>query len=275
RVERDYPGYDEYQYDIAEIGHDPYQLASYLTAVIEDYTPSEAACYVENLFNNQYRLTLTPVTETRYRPIYDEYGEYVGEEPYDYHILRVGLTNRGIDAVVRSMGLYNTELERYEILLQTKGNKSYLFEDSIYANVAEYLEYDIPGEALTDQAFANMIAEAEKYLGMSYVWGGSDPSTGFDCSGFVSYVINNSGNGWNVGRKTANGLKNSCDIIRSEEAKPGDLIFFKGTYGVSGASHVGIYVGNNMMIHCGNPISYAHTDTAYWQEHFYCFGRLP
>ena len=125
---------------------------------------------------------------------------------------------------------------------------------------------------MTDSDFAELIREAEKYLGMAYVWGGSTPQTGFDCSGFVCWVLNQTGT--DVGRTTANGLKSQCDIIRPEEVKPGDLIFFKGTYGVSGASHVGIYVGNNMMIHCGNPISYASISSAYWQEHFYCFGRI-
>ncbi|MCF0127770.1 MAG: C40 family peptidase [Pseudobutyrivibrio sp.] len=309
RIETDYPDYDEYRYELAEIGHDPYQLASYLTAVIEDYTLGEAASYLNTLFEKQYKLTLTPVTEIRYRTVtkwhwvtyyreetrtgyrweggklvpytytvevpYEVYESYQVVESYEYYILKVKLTNTGLDAVIRSSGLTDDQLERYGILLQTKGNKSYLFEDSIYANQSDYLDYDIPGEALTDRAFSNMIREAEKYLGYPYVWGGSSPSTSFDCSGFVSYVINNCGNGWNVGRQTANGLKNTCSIIRPEEAKPGDLIFFQGTYDTAGASHVGIYVGNNMMIHCGNPISYAHTDTSYWQSHFYCYGRLP
>lgn len=294
-IETDYPGYDEYQYDLAEIGHDPYQLASYLTAILEDYTPSEAQSYIEALFANQYTLTITPVTEIRTRTetrtgytwvdtgevdgvptgYWDSY-EYEVEVEYEYYILKVKLVNKGIDAVVRSLGLTADQLNRYEILLETQGNKSYLFEDNIYVNQGDdYLDYDIPGEALTDQQFARMIHEAEKYLGYPYVWGGSSPSTSFDCSGFVSYVINHCGNGWNVGRCTANGLKSKCSIIPASEAKPGDLIFFQGTYNTSGASHVGIYVGNNMMIHCGNPISYAHTDTAYWTQHFYCFGRLP
>ena len=162
------------------------------------------------------------------------------------------------------------------ILLQTKGNKDYLFADDPYVSAgSDYLKYDIPGEALTDQRFANMIREAEKYLGYPYVWGGSSPSTSFDCSGFVCYVIDHCGNGWNVGRTTAEGLRNYCKIIRPSDARPGDLIFFQKTYNTSGASHVGIYVGNGMMIHCGNPISYASVNTSYWQEHFYCYGRIP
>ena len=165
--------------------------------------------------------------------------------------------------------------ERYNILLQTLGNRSYLFEDDIYAgSTGPYTDYDIPGEALTNEKFANMIQEAEKYLGMPYVWGGSSPSTSFDCSGFVCWVINHCGNDWNVGRTTANGLMSYCDIIPASEAQPGDLIFFQGTYDTTGASHVGIYVGNQMMIHCGNPVSYASTDTAYWKSHYYCHGRI-
>ena len=155
-----------------------------------------------------------------------------------------------------------------------RSNKKYLFEDDIYATpTGEYLDYDIPGEALTDARFAAMMREAEKYLGYPYVWGGSNPDTSFDCSGYVSWVVNHSG--WNFGRQTANGLLQKCATIPRSEAKPGDLIFFQGTYNTSGASHVGIYVGNGMMIHCGNPISYASINTTYWQNHFYCFGRLP
>ena len=180
--------------------------------------------------------------------------------------------------MIRSAGLTEDQMERYELLLETLGNRSYLFGDDISSapgGGGEYTDYDIPGEALTDTAFANMIREAEKYLGYPYVWGGASPSTSFDCSGFVSWVINNCGNGWSVGRQTADGLKNLCDIIPPSEAKPGDLIFFQGTYNTSGASHVGIYVGDGMMIHCGDPISYASIETSYWQQHFYCYGRIP
>ena len=293
-IESDYPDYDEYRYNLAEIGHDEYELASYLTVLFEDYTPSEVSSTLQNIFDAQYELTITPITEirtrteTRYRDEtrYREEGgvlvpytvtvAYEVEVEYEYHILQITLTNSGIGAVVAGAGLTEDQMERYQILLSTKGNKAYLFEDSIYANPSDdYLDYDVPGEYFTDIEFGNMIHEAEKYLGYPYVWGGSSPSTSFDCSGFVSYVINNCGNGWNVGRQTANGLKNCCSIIRPEEAKPGDLVFFQGTYNTSGASHVGIYVGDGMMIHCGNPISYASIETSYWQEHFYCFGRLP
>ena len=293
-IESDYPDYDEYRYNLAEIGHDEYELASYLTVLFEDYTPSEVSSTLQNIFDAQYELTITPITEirtrteTRYRDEtrYREEGgvlvpytvtvSYEVEVEYEYHILQITLTNSGIGAVVAGAGLTEDQMERYQILLSTKGNKAYLFEDSIYANPSDdYLDYDVPGEYFTDIEFGNMIHEAEKYLGYPYVWGGSSPSTSFDCSGFVSYVINNCGNGWNVGRQTANGLKNLCTTISSSEAKPGDLVFFQGTYNTSGASHVGIYVGDGMMIHCGNPISYASIETSYWQEHFYCFGRLP
>ena len=293
-IESDYPDYDEYRYNLAEIGHDEYELASYLTVLFEDYTPSEVSSTLQNIFDAQYELTITPITEirtrteTRYRDEtrYREEGgvlvpytvtvAYEVEVEYEYHILQITLTNSGIGAVVAGAGLTEDQMERYQILLSTKGNKAYLFEDSIYANPSDdYLDYDVPGEYFTDIEFGNMIHEAEKYLGYPYVWGGSSPSTSFDCSGFVSYVINNCGNGWNVGRQTANGLKNCCSIIRPEEAKPGDLVFFQGTYNTSGTSHLGIYVGDGMMIHCGNPISYASIETSYWEEHFYCFGRLP
>lgn len=197
---------------------------------------------------------------------------------YEYRILNVTLTNYGLGNVIASSRLTAEQWERYKVLLETLGNRSYLFGEDVSSapgGGGEYTDYDIPGEALTDTAFANMVREAEKYLGYPYVWGGSSPSTSFDCSGFVSWVINNCGNGWSVGRQTANGLKNLCDIIPPSEAKPGDLIFFQGTYNTSGASHVGIYVGNGMMIHCGDPISYASIETNYWQQHFYCFGRIP
>ena len=190
-------------------------------------------------------------------------------------ILTVEVTNHTLNSVVEAWGLSDEQLERYRILVAQRGNRDYLFADNIYANPSEVLHYDIPGEALSDVRFARMITEAEKYLGYPYVWGGASPSTSFDCSGFVSWVINHCGNGWNYGRLTADGLKGICAIIPRSEAKPGDLIFFQGTYNTSGASHVGIYVGNGMMIHCGNPIQYASIDTSYWQQHFYCFGRLP
>ena len=287
RIETDHPGYDEYRYQLDEINHNPYELTAYLTVSFEDYSRAEVQSALQELFQRQYTLTLREEvevrtrTETRTHTSTDpETGETTEEEyevevEYNYYILHVTLTNHSLGSAIEEGGLTADQQERYEILLQTKGNRPYLFGDDIYANSSgEYLDYDIPGEALTDEKFANMIREAEKYLGMPYVWGGSSPATSFDCSGFVCWVINNSGNGWNVGRTTANGLMSSCDIIRASEAQPGDLIFFQGTYDTAGASHVGIYVGNGMMIHCGNPISYASIETNYWQSHFYCYGRI-
>lgn len=292
-IETDYPGYDEYQYNLAEINHNPYQLAALLTVLYEDYTEEEVEDKLQEIFDAQYELTLTPVTETRTRTetrtglrevvgsdgsiTYEEYT-YDVEVEYEWKILKVDLTNETMDSVVRNMGLTEDQMKRYELLLETQGNKPYLFAGDIYATpepAADDDEYEIPAEMLTDQEFANMIREAEKYLDMEYVWGGSSPSTGFDCSGFVSYVINHCGNGWNVGRQTANGLLvNCCTRVSKANARPGDLIFFKGTYNTIGASHVGIYVGNGMMIHCGNPIKYSSIETNYWRNHFYTFGRI-
>ena len=185
------------------------------------------------------------------------------------------LGNTGFDAVARA-NLNEEQMILYNALNTTYGNRNYLWDigNISTGSGSDGMSYEIPPEALQDEEFARMIREAEKYLGYPYVWGGSSPSTSFDCSGFVSWVINNCGNGWSVGRLTANGLMGVCDIIPRSSAKPGDLIFFQGTYDTSGASHVGIYVGNGMMIHCGNPISYASIETSYWQQHFYCFGRI-
>ena len=278
-IERTHSGYDEYRYDLDEINHNPYELAAYLTVKFEDYTRDEVQATLQWLFEQQYELTLTEVVEIRTRTTSStdpETGETTTEEEdYEYYILNVKLRNKGLNSVISNSGLSEDDMERYRILLQTRGNRPDIFGNDIYATPGgEYTDYDIPGEALTATRFANMIREAEKYLGYPYVWGGSSPSTSFDCSGFVSYVINHCGNGWSVGRLTANGLMGVCDIIPKSSAKPGDLIFFQGTYDTSGASHVGIYVGNGMMIHCGNPISYASIESNYWQQHFYCFGRI-
>lgn len=279
QIESTHSGYDEYQYELDEINHNPYELAAYLTVKFEDYTRSEVQDTLQWLFEQQYELTLTEEVEIRTGTTSStdpETGETTTEEyEYEYYILHVKLVNKGLNQVILNSGLSEDEMERYHVLLQTRGNRPELFGDDIYAIPGgEYTDYDIPGEALTDTRFANMIQEAEKYLGYPYVWGGSSPSTSFDCSGFVSWVINHCGNGWNVGRQTANGLMGCCDIIPPDSARPGDLIFFQGTYDTSGASHVGIYVGNGMMIHCGNPISYASVETSYWQQHFYCYGRI-
>ena len=280
-IESTHPGYDEYRYDLAEIGHNPYELASYLTVLFEDYTRAEVQSTLQSPFAQQYTLTLTPEVEVRYRTetrTDSEGNDYDVEVPYNYHILNVKLTNKGLGAVIRDSGLTTEQADRYDVLMTTSGNRSELFGEDVYGvSGGEYTDYDIPGEALTDEKFRRMITEAEKYLGYPYVWGGSSPSTSFDCSGFVSWVINHSGNGWNVGRLGARGLKNICDIIPPDQAKPGDLIFFHHTYDApdpSDATHVGIYVGDGMMIHCGNPISYASTESSYWQSHFLCFGRI-
>lgn len=291
-IETDYPGYDEYRYNLAEINHNPYQLAAILTILHEDYTRSEVQNTLQTLFEAQYELTVTEIVETRTRTeertgtrtVWDpETQTYVEEEytyevevEYEYYILQTTLTNATMDTVIRNMGLTADQMSRYELLLATYGNKKHLFDSDIYSVVdpGAYQDYDVPAEYLTDTQFGNMLREAEKYLGYPYVWGGSSPDTSFDCSGFVSYVINNCGNGWNVGRQTANGLLSKCTRVSATDAKPGDLIFFQGTYDVQGASHVGIYVSDGMMLHCGNPIQYTSINTTYWNEHFYTFGRL-
>lgn len=292
RIETDHPGYDEYRYNLAEIGHNPYELASLLTVEFENYTRSQVQARLQSIFEAQYELKLEEKVEIRtrketrvgyrYNPITGTGHTYTYQVTvqYEYKILNVTLLNRGVDYVARNSGLTDDQLQRYEVTLECRGNRDDLFAGIAFAtpdgagSSGEYQDYDIPGEALTDEKFRKMITEAEKYLGYPYVWGGSSPSTSFDCSGFVSWVINHCGNGWNVGRQTANGLMGKCDIIPKSEAKPGDLIFFQKTYNTSGASHVGIYVGNGMMIHCGNPISYASIETNYWRQHYYCMGRI-
>ena len=292
RIETDHPGYDEYRYNLAEIGHNPYELASLLTVEFENYTRSQVQARLQSIFEAQYELKLVEKVEIRtrketrvgysYNPITGTGHTYTYQVTvqYEYKILNVTLLNRGVDYVARNSGLTDDQLQRYEVTLDCRGNRDDLFAGIAFAtpdgagSSGEYQDYDIPGEALTDEKFRKMITEAEKYLGYPYVWGGSSPSTSFDCSGFVSWVINHCGNGWNVGRQTANGLMGKCDIFPKSEAKPGDLIFFQKTYNTSGASHVGIYVGNGMMIHCGNPISYASIETNYWRQHYYCMGRI-
>ena len=292
RIETDHPGYDEYRYNLAEIGHNPYELASLLTVEFENYTRSQVQARLQSIFEAQYELKLEEKVEIRtrketrvgyrYNPITGTGHTYTYQVTvqYEYKILNVTLLNRGVDYVARNSGLTDDQLQRYEVTLECRGNRDDLFAGIAFAtpdgagSSGEYQDYDIPGEALTDEKFRKMITEAEKYLGYPYVWGGSSPSTSFDCSGFVSWVINHCGNGWNVGRQTANGLMGKCDIIPKSEAKPGDLIFFQKTYNTSGASHVGIYVGNGMMIHCGSPISYASIETNYWRQHYYCMGRI-
>ena len=259
RIESDYPDYDEYNYSMAQVGHNPYELISYLTAVYQDFKFNDIKEALDTLFNSQYHLRITETTEQRT----DGDGN-----TYDYKILNVTLTNDGF-----TQALTADQRELYYIYLESKGNRDYLFADDIYANESDGPGYTIPGEALTDETFRRLITEAEKYLGFPYVWGGSTPATSFDCSGFVCWVFSNSGV-YPLSRTTAQGIYNQCARISPQEAKPGDLIFFKGTYNTSEVSHIGIYVGGGMMIHAGNPIQYTSVNTNYWQSHFFAYGRL-
>ncbi len=281
RIESDYPDYDEYRYTVDEIGHDPFELASYLTAKFGEYTPGKVQAELQDLFRHQYSVTVTETVEVRYRTETDTWTDENGEThtdtykvPYNYYILNVTLKNNSLGTAAVT-NLDPEQLERYVVYQRTKGNRPNLFEGNIYAHPGEYFDYDIPPEALADPDFAALIAEAEKYLGYPYVWGGSKPSTSFDCSGFVCYVLEKSGV-YPMSRTTAQGIFNQTSKIRPAEAKPGDIIFFTGTYGSAGpVSHVGIYVGDNMMLHCASGgVQYARMDTKYWTEHFYAFGRL-
>nr|WP_288825802.1 C40 family peptidase [uncultured Clostridium sp.] len=291
-METTHPGYDEYNYQIDEISHNPYQLISYLTVRYGEFTYDQVDAYLQTLFSEQYTLNVQEVVETRTRTetrtgtrthtdpetglITEEEYEYEVEVEYDYYILNISLVNRGLDMTVRN-NMTSDEASLYALYNTTYGNRDYLFDTSALPtyNGSGGFGYDIPAEALSDERFARMIGEAERYLGYPYVWGGSSPSTSFDCSGFVCWVINNCGNGWNVGRTTAEGLRSCCAYVSPSEARPGDIIFFQGTYNTAGASHVGIYVGNGMMIHCGSPIQYTSIESSYWQSHFMAFGRLP
>ena len=286
--------YDEYHYDLDDIEHDPYVLISAISALHGgEWMIGEVGGTNQMLFDKQYILTETVTTETRYRTetrtgttsyTDPETGETVTEEyeyevqvPYTYYICNVTLENFNLSHVPVYI-MSEEQLSMYATYMATLGNRPDLFPDSQYVGMyidTEYEDYEIPAEALSDPRFAAMMEEAEKYLGYPYVWGGSSPSTSFDCSGFVSWVINNCGEGWSIGRLGAEGLRNTCSYVSPVNARPGDLIFFEGTYDTSGASHVGIYVGNNMMIHCGDPIQYASINTNYWQQHFLSFGRLP
>lgn len=262
--------YDEYHFDLDEIGHDPYVLISILSAMYpEGWTLAQIMPTLNTLFEKQYILTVDVETELRYRD--DGNG---GVERYPYTICNVKLENFDLSHVPVYV-MDEKTLSRYALYMATLGNRPDLFPDSESVDRLKngYEDYDLPSEALSDTRFAAMIAEAEKYLGYPYVWGGSSPSTSFDCSGFVCWVVNHSG--WSLGRTSAQGLFNACTPISRSNARPGDLIFFQGTYDTPGVSHVGIYVGNNRMIHCGNPISYTIINTQYWQSHFYAFGRLP
>ncbi len=291
--------YDAYTYDLDDIGHDPYVLTSILSALHPgEWTLPEVMGTLDMLFEKQYVLTETVESEIKYRwemvpgqrhakdPItgqylYDIYGnpimedyEYPDYVPYTHYSCTVTLENRDLSHLpVEIMG--EEQLGMYAVYMSTLGNRTDLFPGSEYIGkyTTNHPTYEVPPEALADEQFAAMLKEAEKYLGYPYVWGGSSPSTSFDCSGFVCWVVNHSG--WNVGRVSAQGLRNICTAVSSANVKPGDLVFFKGTYDTPGVSHVGIYVGNNVMIHCGDPISYANLNSNYWQRHFYCYGRLP
>ena len=275
--------YDEYHFDLDTIEHDPYVLISIITALHQgEWTLDEVQGTLQMLFDRQYILTEDVVVETRYRTETDTWTDADGnthtdtyQVPYDYYICTVTLENFNLSHVPVYI-MSEEQLGMYATYMATLGNRPDLFPGSGYIGKyveGSYTDYDIPQEALDDEVFAAIIKEAEKYLGYPYVWGGSSPSTSFDCSGFVSWVINHSG--WDVGRLGAQGLCNICTPISSANVKPGDLVFFTGTYDTPGVSHVGIYVGNNMMIHCGDPISYANLNSSYWQSHFYRYGRLP
>ena len=275
--------YDEYHFDLDTIEHDPYVLLSIVCALHEgEWTLDEVRGTLQMLFDRQYILTEDVVVETRYRTETDTWTDADGnthtdtyQVPYDYYICTVTLENFNLSHVPVYI-MSEEQLGMYATYMATLGNRPDLFPGSGYIGKyveGSYTDYDIPPEALDDEVFAAIIKEAEKYLGYPYVWGGSSPSTSFDCSGFVSWVINHSG--WDVGRLGAQGLCNICTPVSSANVKPGDLVFFTGTYDTPGVSHVGIYVGNNMMIHCGDPISYANLNSNYWQSHFYRYGRLP
>ena len=275
--------YDEYHFDLDTIEHDPYVLISMITALHQgEWTLDEVQGTLQMLFVRQYILTEDVVVETRYRTETDTWTDADGnthtdtyQVPYDYYICTVTLENFNLSHVPVYI-MSEEQLGMYATYMATLGNRPDLFPGSGYIGKyveGSYTDYDIPPEALDDEVFAAIIKEAEKYLGYPYVWGGSSPSTSFDCSGFVSWVINHSG--WDVGRLGAQGLCNICTPVPSANVKPGDLVFFTGTYDTPGVSHVGIYVGNNMMIHCGDPISYANLNSSYWQSHFYRYGRLP
>ena len=275
--------YDEYHFDLDTIEHDPYVLISMITALHQgEWTLDEVQGTLQMLFDRQYILTEDVVVETYYRTETDTWTDADGnthtdtyQVPYDYYICTVTLENFNLSHVPVYI-MSEEQLGMYATYMATLGNRPDLFPGSGYIGKyveGSYTDYDIPPEVLDDEVFAAIIKEAEKYLGYPYVWGGSSPSTSFDCSGFVSWVINHSG--WDVGRLGAQGLCNICTPVPSANVKPGDLVFFTGTYDTPGVSHVGIYVGNNMMIHCGDPISYANLNSNYWQSHFYRYGRLP
>ena len=280
RTPTDHPGYDEYRYHLDAIEHDPWQLTSFLTTLYDDYTRSEVQAKLKETFAKQYKLTTWVEVQTRYRTVVmiDIFTgiPYTVQVPYEYRIFHTKLVNKGLEVVIREE-LDNDQWKRYEIFQDTLGGRPYLFKGGLPpggsdGSGAPGIDYQVPAEALTDEEFAAIYKEAQKYVGTPYVWGGSTPETGFDCSGYVCWVYNQ--NGYNVGRTTANGLWNKCQHISEAEAKPGDLVFFKGTYDTPGMSHTGIYLGNGMMVSAGDPIKYANIHSSYWQKYLSGFGRL-
>ena len=280
RTPTDHPGYDEYRYHLDAIEHDPWQLTSFLTTLYDDYTRSEVQAKLKETFAKQYKLTTWVEVQTRYRTVVmiDIFTgiPYTVQVPYEYRIFHTKLVNKGLEVVIREE-LDNDQWKRYEIFQDTLGGRPYLFNGGLPpggsdGSGAPGIDYQIPAEALTDEEFAAIYKEAQKYVGTPYVWGGSTPETGFDCSGYVCWVYNQ--NGYDVGRTTANGLWNKSQHISEAEAKPGDLVFFEGTYDTPGKSHVGIYLGNGMMVSAGDPIKYADIHSSYWQKYLSGFGRL-
>ena len=280
RTPTDHPGYDEYRYHLDAIEHDPWQLTSFLTTLYDDYTRSEVQAKLKETFAKQYKLTTWVEVQTRYRTVVmiDIFTgiPYTVQVPYEYRIFHTKLVNKGLEVVIREE-LDNDQWKRYEIFQDTLGGRPYLFKGGLPpggsdGSGAPGIDYQVPAEALTDEEFAAIYKEAQKYVGTPYVWGGSTPETGFDCSGYVCWVYNQ--NGYNVGRTTANGLWNKSQHISEAEAKPGDLVFFKGTYDTPGMSHTGIYLGNGMMVSAGDPIKYANIHSSYWEKHLAGFGRL-
>ena len=279
RTPTDHPGYNEYQYHLDPIEHDPWQLTSFLTTLYDDYTRSEIQGKLKETFKKQYKLTTWVEVQIRYKTVWviSPAGIPVPTQvPYEYRIFHTKLVNKGLEVVIREE-LDNDQWKRYEIFQDTLGGRPYLFNGGLPPGGSDGsgtpgIDYTVPAEALTDEEFAAIYKEAQKYVGTPYVWGGSTPETGFDCSGYVCWVYNQ--NGYNVGRTTANGLWNKSQHISEAEAKPGDLVFFEGTYDTSGKSHVGIYLGNGMMVSAGDPIKYANIHSSYWQKYLSGFGRL-
>ena len=280
RTPADHPGYDEYRYHLDAIEHDPWQLTSFLTTLYDDYTRSEVQAKLKETFAKQYKLTTWVEVQTRYRTVVmiDIFTgiPYTVQVPYEYRIFHTKLVNKGLEVVIREE-LDNDQWKRYEIFQDTLGGRPYLFKGGLPPGGSDGsgtpgIDYQVPAEALTDSEFSAIYKEAQKYVGTPYVWGGSTPETGFDCSGYVCWVYNQ--NGYNVGRTTANGLWNKSQHISEAEAKPGDLVFFEGTYDTPGKSHVGIYLGNGMMVSAGDPIKYANIHSSYWQKYLSGFGRL-